>query len=118
MGANDPVLQKDIRTINDLPGTPGGANPSGSLMAVWNPATQRPEKMDPRVSGGGFVDIIKTALDVNPAVPFTYYYVDGTAAPRTFTLPDPAIGCEDEFYVALELDTHKVEITTVSGTAT
>lgn len=64
-----------------------------------------------------FTSVVKTATDVSPASPWTYYYIDATTSPKVVKLPDPVADCTDEFFVALELDTHKVTITTVSGTA-
>ncbi|WP_428743160.1 hypothetical protein [Tenacibaculum sp.] len=53
--------------------------------------------------------------DVNPAQPHTYYVVDATATPVTIYLPDPIADSDDEFSIEMNINTHKVTITTVNN---
>jgi len=50
------------------------------------------------------------------ALPYTVYTIDASANPVLAKVPDAVLGNTDEFKFKLNIDTHKVTITTVGGT--
>ena len=62
------------------------------------------------------IEVIKTSVDVNPALPFVTYLIDASAGHITMKMPDVSLDDGDWFNFMLSANGNHAAITTVGGT--